>query len=58
MKKNKTQDREQKQQPNRLRLKRETIQILDPVLLELAEGGLMLSTVDSCDTATSSDTGC
>jgi hypothetical protein len=56
MKKNKK-NQEQKRKSHPLRLTRETIQILDPVLLDLAQGG-MLSTVDSCDTATSSDTGC
>jgi hypothetical protein len=51
MKKNTTKDQEQK--THRLRLNRETIRILgDPVLLGLARGGVVLSTVDSCDTAT------
>lgn len=58
MKKNKMKDQEQKRKSHRLRLTRETIQILDPVLLDLAQGGLIWSSVDSCDTATSSETGC
>jgi hypothetical protein len=62
MKKNQTTNQEQKRKPHRLRLNRETIQILnDPALLELARGGRVQqqgSNVDSCDTSTVSDTGC
>jgi urease gamma subunit len=43
-----------------LSLNRETIRVLDPALLELARGGRVLSSVDSCNTSTiiSSDTSC
>jgi hypothetical protein len=38
MKKNENQESNQKQKPRRLRLNRETVQVLDPGLLELARG--------------------
>jgi hypothetical protein len=46
--------------PRRLSLSRETIQVLDPEILELARGGGVFSGVDSCNTSTiiSSDTSC
>jgi len=40
MKKNKTKDQEQKREPRRLSLNRETVRVLnDPALLALARGG-------------------
>jgi len=42
MKKKTTKDQEQKRQPHRLSLNRETIRILnDPALLEIARGGTL-----------------
>lgn len=49
MKVNKRKDEEQKRQPRRLSLNRETIQILDdPALLERARGGSI--GLSGCDT--------
>jgi hypothetical protein len=44
MKRNRMKDEKQQRKPRRLRLNRETIQVLnDPALLELARGGLRFS---------------
>jgi hypothetical protein len=58
MKKNTMKDQEPNRKPHRLSLKRETIQVLGPVLLELARGGLQLSTMETgCGPATSATAG-